>query len=247
MVPQRSPQRQQRVASALYPRAAALRLIALSLLTSHFSLLTSHFSLLTSFSALPSRAASRPATHHESPPCFSPEGDTSIAGGVSRRGPAADHLQPGGRQMRCGAVSRRTKPCCRLIANAPPIPERSEEALGKCPARHAARGVSSALPGHFTRGLPPCGSSRSRTAAHRLLTSHFRRSPFAQRHQHRVAAPLTRRLPPGGSSGSLTFHFRHSPLSRNICPPASERTSSSTLSISFRLARSNATTACSRG
>jgi hypothetical protein len=61
------PPRQQRVARALYPRATALRLIALpyggsspshfSLLTSHFSLLTSHFSLLTShFSLLTSVA-----------------------------------------------------------------------------------------------------------------------------------------------------------------------------------------------
>jgi hypothetical protein len=55
-----------------------------SLLTSHFSLLTSHFSLLTShFSLLTSLAVSRPAAHHESPLCFSPEGAISIAGGVS--------------------------------------------------------------------------------------------------------------------------------------------------------------------
>ncbi|MEY3176650.1 MAG: hypothetical protein RLZZ436_4564, partial [Planctomycetota bacterium] len=41
-----------------------------------------------------------------------------------------------------------------------------------------ARGVSSAVPGLFTRGLPPCGSARVRPAAYAssyfsLLTSHF--------------------------------------------------------------------------
>ncbi|MEY3175084.1 MAG: hypothetical protein RLZZ436_2998 [Planctomycetota bacterium] len=53
----------------LYPQAAARRLIAFSLLTSHFSLLTSHFSLLTShFSALAQRPAPRLIT---SPLCVS--------------------------------------------------------------------------------------------------------------------------------------------------------------------------------
>ncbi|MEY3173386.1 MAG: hypothetical protein RLZZ436_1300, partial [Planctomycetota bacterium] len=44
--------RRQRVATALYPQAAARRLSAFSLLTSHFSLLTSPFSLLTSHFSL---------------------------------------------------------------------------------------------------------------------------------------------------------------------------------------------------
>ncbi|MEY3172312.1 MAG: hypothetical protein RLZZ436_225 [Planctomycetota bacterium] len=48
--------RRQRVASTLYPQAAARRLIA-------FSLLTSHFLLLSTFYSLRPRAASRPAAH----------------------------------------------------------------------------------------------------------------------------------------------------------------------------------------
>jgi hypothetical protein len=43
------------------------------------------------------------------PPGNSSEGDTSIAGGVSRRRPATYHLQPGGRHIRCATVSRRSR------------------------------------------------------------------------------------------------------------------------------------------
>ncbi|MEY3174170.1 MAG: hypothetical protein RLZZ436_2084, partial [Planctomycetota bacterium] len=52
--------------------------------------------------------------------------------------------------------------------------------------RTPARGVSSALPGHFTRGLPPCGSW--------VLTSHFRLSS-------RGRDPAQQELrPPGNAS-----------------------------------------------
>ncbi|MEY3173528.1 MAG: hypothetical protein RLZZ436_1442, partial [Planctomycetota bacterium] len=218
-------------ASTLYPQAAAKRLIALSLLTSHFSLLTSHFSLLTShfslltshfslpspLSALHSRAASRPAAHHESPPCFSPEGDTSGAA-PSAAAPhrvnlvdTVDSRWPSRAPERTGGSPRlRFAPWCvplpaaaaarcqhTLPAGSRPAAHvsRKPRVAFRRPRAHAARGVSSAVPALFTRGLPPCGS-----CAFSLLTSHFLTlSTLASALYPRASARRLMRWPPGGS------------------------------------------------
>ncbi|MEY3174815.1 MAG: hypothetical protein RLZZ436_2729, partial [Planctomycetota bacterium] len=55
------------------------------------------------------------------------------------------------------------------------------------------------IEGHFTRGLPPCGSC----AAFPLLTSHFSLLPSARRTSsplYFLPSPLSRSVPPGGSS-----------------------------------------------
>ncbi|MEY3174940.1 MAG: hypothetical protein RLZZ436_2854, partial [Planctomycetota bacterium] len=101
------------------------------------------------------------------------------------------------------------------------------------PGAHAASGVGSALPGLFTRGLPPCGSY-----AFSLLTSHFSllTSPLSP-------GLFTRGLPPCGSVrvrpaaqrvlpshfSRLTSHFslllcRQSSLPAG-CRPAAQRVS----------------------
>ncbi|MEY3173499.1 MAG: hypothetical protein RLZZ436_1413 [Planctomycetota bacterium] len=113
-------QRQHRVASTLYPQAAAKRLIALSLLTSHFSLLTSHFSLLTSARPpppspvhLPCSPLSRSTLYPRAPALRLMRVLTSpLSRSVPPRGSSRvpSVFQPGGRHMRCGAVSRRTTP-----------------------------------------------------------------------------------------------------------------------------------------
>ncbi|MEY3175118.1 MAG: hypothetical protein RLZZ436_3032 [Planctomycetota bacterium] len=140
--------------------APARRLIAFSLLTSHFRLSSRAKALYPRapalrLSALPPGGSSRvrPAL------CFSPEGGTSIAGGASRRKPAANHLQPSGRHIRCGAVSAtpHRAPCPHLSGRA--------EAPG-CDFRTLVRTASASRHQHPL----PAGC---RQAAHCVLTSHF--------------------------------------------------------------------------